>query len=59
MKTLSNKAVVLARLGKYEESLASFDMALEINPNDLDILSNKYLAQDKLKQKKNNILLEN
>jgi tetratricopeptide (TPR) repeat protein len=59
MKTLSNKAVVLARLGKYEEALASFDVALEINPNDLDILSNKYLALDKLNQKKNNILLEN
>jgi len=32
---------------------------LEINPNDLDILSNKYLALAKLNQKKNNILLEN
>jgi tetratricopeptide (TPR) repeat protein len=59
MKTLSNKAVVLARLEKHEESIVCFDKALEINPNDFDILSNKYLALAKLNQKKNNILLEN
>ena len=55
---LYDKGVALARLGKYEEAVVSFDNALEINPNGSDILSNKDLALAKLNQKKNHILLE-
>jgi len=58
LKTLSNKGVALARLGKHEEAVACFDKALKINPNDFDILANKDLVLAKLNQKKNHILLD-
>jgi len=40
--------ITLTKLGKYEEAVASFDKALEINPNNLKTLSNKGVALARL-----------
>src|SRR5215469_995721 len=46
--TLDNKGAALFNLGKYNESIAYFDKALAINPNDIISLINKGAALNKL-----------
>lgn len=38
------KGVIYAKLRKYEESLAMYDKALELDKNDIDAIYNKYLT---------------
>jgi tetratricopeptide (TPR) repeat protein len=38
---LYNKGVTLSNIGKYEEAITLFDMALEINPHFVDAMYNK------------------
>jgi hypothetical protein len=58
MNTLSNKGVALCFLDKYDEAVVVFDLALENNPDDSDILANKNLAKTRLKHETNHPLLE-
>ncbi|MGB6593185.1 MAG: tetratricopeptide repeat protein, partial [Candidatus Nitrosopolaris sp.] len=41
---LTNKGIALLGLGKYNQSIAYFDKALTINPNDVMALNSKGLA---------------
>jgi tetratricopeptide (TPR) repeat protein len=36
-----NKGVALYNLGKYDEAIKAYDMAIEINPRDTDAWNNK------------------
>ena len=40
MNALSNKGVALGFLDKYEEAVVCYDRALEISPNNSDIIAN-------------------
>jgi tetratricopeptide (TPR) repeat protein len=44
----SNKAVALSKLGRHEEALLNFNVAVEIDPNDSAIWYNRGLALEKL-----------
>jgi tetratricopeptide (TPR) repeat protein len=43
-----NKGVSLENLGKYQEAIACYDIALEINPSDAMAWGGKGIAEDKL-----------
>ena len=44
----SRNGVALVRLGKHGEAITCFDMALEINPNNMKTLSKKGIALARL-----------
>ena len=46
--TFYKNGIALVRLGKHGEAVASFDKALEINPNNMKTLSNKGVALARL-----------
>ncbi len=50
MKALSNKAGLLIKLQKFEESLSLSNKVLEINPDRVSTLTNKAIAQKMLKE---------
>ena len=41
---MKDKGAALLNSGKYNESIAYFDKALTINPNDVTVLANKGIA---------------
>ncbi|MDB9527183.1 tetratricopeptide repeat protein [Oscillatoria sp. CS-180] len=50
---LSNKAIVLYFLGRYQESLETLDQTLSINPDNLEVKLNRLLVLHALKHEKN------
>ena len=47
---LYNKGVNLGNLGKYKEAIESFDKALKIDPNDVNALTSKGDALNRLRR---------
>ncbi|WP_131739833.1 tetratricopeptide repeat protein [Legionella adelaidensis] len=47
-----NRGNALAHMGKYEESIAAYNKALAINPNNQDALHNRKIIEDLLKKEK-------
>lgn len=50
-KAYSNKASSLANLGKYNDAIDYFSIALKLNPNAEDAKKNRQIAIDKLKNR--------
>ena len=44
----ANRGVALVALGRYEEALAAFDTALELDPRDLTALNDKGLLLSRM-----------